>query len=223
MSHPLWPLFDLRMFTPRLELRVPVDDDLVRLLAVARAGIHDPSEMPFAHPWTDLPSPEFERSFVQYQWSRRGDWRPDRWNLGLGVFLKGEPGGTADPIGMQNMFAADFATLRSVSSGSWLGREHQGRGIGTEMRGAMLALAFDGLGAWVALSEAFTDNVASIGVSRRLGYEENGRGLIARRGEPAETLRFRLTRERWASRPRPKIRIQGLEACLELFGIAPTG
>ena len=40
--------------------------------------------------------------------------------------------------------------MRTVGTGSWLGRPYQGRGIGKEMRGAVLALAFDGLGAEVA-------------------------------------------------------------------------
>ena len=33
MGHPFWPLFDLRVRTPTLELRLPTDDDLV---AIAR-------------------------------------------------------------------------------------------------------------------------------------------------------------------------------------------
>ncbi|HYU50364.1 MAG TPA: hypothetical protein VEO91_10615 [Candidatus Limnocylindria bacterium] len=40
MTHPLWPLFDLRLRTERLELRLPDDDELARLCAIARAGIH---------------------------------------------------------------------------------------------------------------------------------------------------------------------------------------
>jgi hypothetical protein len=37
-AHP-WPLFDLRVRTPNLELRLPTDDDLLELARVARAGI----------------------------------------------------------------------------------------------------------------------------------------------------------------------------------------
>jgi hypothetical protein len=37
--------------------------------------------------------------------------------------------------------------LREFESGSWLGREHQGRGLGKEMREATLHLGFEGLGA----------------------------------------------------------------------------
>jgi hypothetical protein len=54
MAHP-WPLFDLRLRTPLLELRLPTDDDLLALLEVARAGIHDPTTTPFQVPWDELP------------------------------------------------------------------------------------------------------------------------------------------------------------------------
>lgn len=48
------------------------------------------------------------------------------------------------------------------------------RGLGTEMRSAILHLAFDGLDAREASSEAFADNEASNAVSRSLGYEPTG-------------------------------------------------
>jgi RimJ/RimL family protein N-acetyltransferase len=106
-----------------------------------------------------------------------------------------------------------------VKTGSWLGRDFQGRALGKEMRAVVLALAFDGLGAEVAETEAFVDNAASAGVSRSLGYEPNGIGRLAPLGEPRETLRFRMTREMWRSCERPPVTIEGLEGCLELFGV----
>jgi RimJ/RimL family protein N-acetyltransferase len=216
VAHPLWPLFDLRVRSERLELRYPTDDDLVELVAVAKAGIHPPDEMPFAVPWTDLPSPAFERSFVQYHWTTRAEWKPDHWILNLAAVLDGRP------IGTQGMEATNFAVLRTVSTGSWLGRQWQGQGIGKEMRSAILALAFDGLGAEVAVSGAFLDNPSSSGVSRALGYVENGIERLAPRGEAKDLTRYRLTREVWRGRPRPAVEIDGLDACLELFGAVPA-
>src|SRR4051812_11182861 len=47
-----WPLFGLRVCTPRLELRY-VDDELARALAeLAIDGIHPPDTMPFNVPWS---------------------------------------------------------------------------------------------------------------------------------------------------------------------------
>jgi RimJ/RimL family protein N-acetyltransferase len=86
------------------------------------------------------------------------------------------------------------------------------------MRGAVLSFAFDGLGARVAESSAFLDNAASNGVSRKLGYEDNGRGSLAPEGIARETQRFRMTVEAWRSRPRQPVTIEGLDACRELFG-----
>jgi RimJ/RimL family protein N-acetyltransferase len=220
MAHSLWPLFDLRLRTPRLELRLPTDDELVDLVAVAKAGIHPRDEMPFGVPWTDLPSPAFERGFVQYHWGRRADWTPEAWSLELMVVHDGRP------IGSQGLFARNFAVLHSVATGSWLGRPHQRRGFGKEMRAAVLALAFEGLGAEVALSEAIVGNEASTAVSRWIGYEDNGIGRLAPRGDVRDTRAFRLTRERWEElRARghyPDIHIEGLEPALELFGASPV-
>jgi RimJ/RimL family protein N-acetyltransferase len=215
VTHPLWPLFDLRLRTARLELRLPTDDDLTALAATARAGIHPPEEMPFAVAWTDLPSPAFERSFVQFHWAKRAEWKPERWVLNLATFLDGTP------IGSQSIEATDFAILRTVLTGSWLGLPWQGKGYGKEMREAVLALAFEGLGADVAESGAFADNPASAAVSRALGYEPNGIERLAPRGEAKELTRYRMTRDRWAGRTRAPTRILGLEGCLDLFGAGP--
>ncbi|MEU1388015.1 GNAT family N-acetyltransferase [Nonomuraea sp. NPDC005730] len=48
--------------------------------------------------------------------------------------------GTA--IGLQSMWATDFAISRTVETGSWIGLAHQGRGYGTEARMAVLEPAF---------------------------------------------------------------------------------
>jgi RimJ/RimL family protein N-acetyltransferase len=207
-----FPLFGLRLRTERLELRLPTDDELLQLMDVARSGIHPPDEMPFGVAWSTIPSPAFERGYLAYHWANRSGWSSDDWELGLAVWLD------CRPIGMQGMHARRFAALRTVGTGSWLARDVQGQGYGKEMRAAMLTLAFNGLGALVAETEAFTDNAASAGVSRALGYEENGTGGLAPEGVLRETQRFRMTVERWRSRSRPPVQIDGLEACREMFG-----
>lgn len=157
MGHP-WPLFDLRIRTPHLELRLPTDDDLLALIEVARNGIVEPERTVFFVPWHLLPSPAMERQFLQHWWQNRGSWNPAAWSLGLAIYESGRP------IGMQEMLARDFAIRKYVASGSWIGREYQGRGLGTEARAAILALAFDGLGADFAnraTSSATSDPPAS--------------------------------------------------------------
>ena len=101
-----WPLFDLHLRTPRVVLRSPTDDDLFALLEVARAGVHDPDQMPFAVAWTDLAPPEFEPSFLCFYWGCRSSWTQEAWQLPLAVLLEDRP------IGIQEVRATGFATLR---------------------------------------------------------------------------------------------------------------
>ncbi|MDQ1375391.1 MAG: hypothetical protein QOJ09_2729, partial [Actinomycetota bacterium] len=152
MGHPYWPLFDLRVRTPRVELRL-VDDELAGdLAAVISSGIHDPDTMPFTVPWTDLEPPRLQRNALQYWWHLRAEWKPERWSLSMAVLCEGQA------VGVQDLIAERFSTLRTVNTGSWLGQAYQGQGIGKEMRAAVLHLAFDGLGAVMAYSGAYEDN-----------------------------------------------------------------
>src|SRR5262245_41906284 len=194
-----WPLFGLRITTPRAELRYP-DDDLVHAMVdLVVAGLHDPSTMPFVIPFTDAPSPERERSSVQHFWRLRADWSVSGWMCPFAVLVDGTV------VGLQVLEGPRFHDLRAVSSGSWLGRAYQGQGIGTEMRAAMLHFAFDTLGAEYAHSGAWQDNGASLAVSRKLGYVEEGRRREMRRASPDWLVGLRLDRPTWASTRRDDI------------------
>ena len=209
-----WPLFNLVVRTPRLELRLPRDDELAALATLAAAGIHDPSTMPFAVPWTDAASPELERQALQWWWRQRAEWRRDNWMFTGAVEVDGEM------VGIQDVNAQDFAIRRSVVTGSWLGRAHQGKGIGVEMRAAALHLAFAGLAALEAHSGAWHDNTRSLAVSRRLGYRENGTEIRLRRSVADRHINLLMTREQWEGRRRDDIEIIGLDTCIEMFGAA---
>jgi RimJ/RimL family protein N-acetyltransferase len=214
----VWPLFDLAVRTPRLELRLPREDEFPDLVALADDGIHDPGTMPFFVPWTDLEPGRRARESAQWFWGQRANWSPDKWTFTGAVFV----GETV--VGVQDVFAERFRAVRSVETGSWLGRAHQGQGLGREMREAVLHLAFAGLGAEEALSGAFEDNAASLATSRAIGYAENGEARGPRRDGSARTIRFRLDRAAWERLRRDDIQIDGLEGCLELFvGTVPAG
>ncbi|HJW21363.1 MAG TPA: GNAT family protein [Candidatus Limnocylindrales bacterium] len=215
--HDIWPLYNLRLRTGELTLRVPTEAELPAFVAVADAGIHPPEEMPFGIAWTDLPSPERERSSYQWWMRARADWSVDDWFLTLGVWVDGRP------AGFQDLRAKDFRILRTVGTGSWLGRSFQGRGVGKLMRQAVLGLAFDHLGAEVAVSGAFIDNPASNRVSLGIGYEPDGTTRAAPRGVPREQQRFRMTLAGWRARPRPEVVVEGLASCLEMFGVPAGG
>jgi RimJ/RimL family protein N-acetyltransferase len=208
-----WPLFDLRLRTERLELRLPTDDDLDELVEVAASGVHGPDEMPFLTPWTRQLQPDLGRSFLQFHWHRRAVWSSDEWFLELGVFHEGRA------IGSQGLIATRFGVTRTVRSGSWLGRAHHGRGFGTEMRLAVLALAFDHLGAERAESGYLDGNDASMGVSRKIGYQPDGTRVQVVEGVRRVEQRVSLDTERWRSMHRPHVEVTGLDRCRDLFGV----
>ena len=208
-----WPLFGLRLTTPRLELRLPDLEDLAALADLAAAGVHDPDVQPFFVPWTDAAPAERARATVRYHWGLWNGWAPENWSLGLVAVLDGRV------VGTQQLDGRDFAVLREVGTGSWVGRAHQGQGVGTEMRAAVLHLAFAGLGAEYAVSAAHDDNGASLRVSGRLGYVEDGFDRHVVRGAPRITRRLRLDRAAWEAHRRTPVELHGLEPCLPLFGL----
>ena len=200
-----WPLAGLRLTTPRLELRVPTPEDLAGLADVAAAGVHDPARTPFLFTWTDHEPAVVARNAIQFLWSTWAGWSPEQWRLQFVVVADGAVMGT------QTMEAKSFRTLREVGTGSWLGQRFQGQGYGTEMRAAVLDLAFTGLGAEFATTEAFEHNKASYGVSRKLGYAGNGVTRHVVRGEPVLGRRLRLDRAGWAAARRVPVKIFGLD------------
>lgn len=212
MDHPEpWPLRHLVLRTPRLELRPDDDAGLLELADEAQRGVHPPDRMPFLVPWTDSDPRELGRRVLQHNWNVRARLGPDDWTID---FLARHEGRV---IGTQGLSASDFRILREVSTGSWIGMRHQGRGFGTEMRAAVLAFAFDHLGAVRARSGAFVDNAASHRVSARLGYRPDGSDRVVRRGQPSEEVRLVLTPDDFV-RPDWKLEVEGLDGCRELLG-----
>jgi RimJ/RimL family protein N-acetyltransferase len=211
--YDLSPLFGLRLRTPRLELWLPAEDELAQLARVAQQGVHPRDEMPFLIPWTDdLDSPSFVEGFVGYHLQARSGWTPKDWRLELGVWRQGSL------IGSQGIEAKNFARERTTTSASWLAQTYQRHGYGTEMRAAILELAFSGLGAVAAVSGALTGNVASARVSEKLGYTDAGERQHERNGEPLRERRFLIRREQWEQVEHPPVAIVSLEPCLPLFG-----
>lgn len=191
---------------------MPTDDELVELAHLAEQGVHPPEEMPFFVAWTDgIGKPGFVDDFVGFHREARATLSPEYWHILLGVW--------AGPslIGIQGSDARDFVTRRTAETGSWIGQQFQRQGYGTEMRVAILAFLFDGLGADVATSGALEGNVASARVSEKLGYSRAGENIAAPRGEPVSNRLFRLERADW--RPPFEVEIVGLEPCLPLFGV----
>ncbi|MFJ8844284.1 GNAT family N-acetyltransferase [Streptomyces cyaneofuscatus] len=213
MSHRYWPLHGLRIRTPRLELRLPDEALLDELASVGAGGVHAPDRMPFIVPWTDGEPDEVGRATYQHVLGTIAGWTEKNWHLTLAVLHDGKV------VGRQDVMGREFGVRREVMTGSWLGLPHQGRGIGTEMRAAALHLAFEGLGARYAVSDARTDNAGSLGVSRRLGYEPDGLQIEVIRGEAVTLQRLRLDRAGWEKHRSVDVTVEGLDACRADFGV----
>jgi RimJ/RimL family protein N-acetyltransferase len=211
MATPHWPLFALRLVTERLVLRPVTDADLPAIVDAVDAGVHEPGFMPFSVPWTEKPPPERARGLAQHVWKARTEWSTNRWVLHLVVTLDGVP------IGMQDAFTTDFPVMREATTGSWLTQSMQGKGYGKEMRAALLTLLFDGLDTEIARTAARVDNMPSLGVTRSLGYAENGRQRIAPYDKPVDLLRFEMTRAAWDESTHPRATIENLDPTL--FGL----
>jgi RimJ/RimL family protein N-acetyltransferase len=212
-----WPPLGLRVVGAGLELAWASDELLFALARTSAGGVHDEAFMPFVVPWTRGEPEKVGRSTLQYAWGRRGLLSPDDWCLQMAVLRDGEV------LGMQDAFARHFPVTRSAETGSWLGLRHHGQGVGWRMRLLVLHLLFDGLGAMTATTSGFADNPASLGVTRKLGYRENGIATMAREGAAVECRQFRMEREDWDARPgwmRPEVALHGVGPVRELLGIA---
>lgn len=207
-----FPPLGLRILAGDLELRLLRDSDLPAYAELLRAPVFADPELTF--PWWGEDAEQRVRDALRFQWGKRANLRPEAWELAFGLFRAGEL------IGMQSLIAHDFAVRRTVTSGSWLARAEQGRGIGTRMRQMVLAFAFDHLGAARAETSALAINAASIGVSRACGYADNGTEVVAEDGRPREMRRFVLER---ADFPRPETRIEVEGLSEELRGMLGAG
>lgn len=209
----MWPLFGLEVRSPRLVLTPVRDEHLPDLIAAELAGIHDPAEMPFDTAWSAAPPVELVPNSLRHLWSQRAVTSPARWDVQFAVLLDGVA------VGLQDVRADHFGVVRTIATGSWLQLAHQGQGLGSEMRAAILMLAFDHLGALRAESAAFADNPRSLRVSATLGYRANGSRWLQRRpGECVESRQLLVTPETLI-RPAWAVEVTGLDACRPQLGI----
>jgi RimJ/RimL family protein N-acetyltransferase len=206
-----WPLAHLRLTTGDLTLRPVAEADLDLLGALLPDDVElDP----------DAPRPfgligRAERAVVlrQEYWRHQGTWTPSAWRFLMIVFRGGIPVGVQELEGKN-----DFLVTRTVDTSSWLIQTARGRGTGKAMRMAALTLAFDGLYAEAAVTEAWHDNVASLGVSRSLGYVDDTEHQHPRGDATDRMVGLRLDRKAWHATPRPRVKIEGLDGCRHLFG-----
>jgi RimJ/RimL family protein N-acetyltransferase len=184
----IWPPYGVRLVENDLTMTVLTDDDIPGLVNLALGGIHEPEAMPFAMPWTAVEPERLPANMFRYFSAVRAQFMPEKFDLLFVVRIDRQL------AGIQAFHATNFGVTRTGETGSWLGQSYQRRGIGTRLRRAVCAFAFDHLGAVEVTSGAFLDNPASLAVSTKVGYRPNGRFRMTRReGEVAINQRLVLT------------------------------
>ena len=212
MAHPYWPLLDLRLRVGELELRPMTEADLLPLAELL------PDDLEIGAPTPRYPglSEAVNRRVSGFQryWDSYGSWCLDWWRVPFCVYADGEW------VGVQELVAEDFPALRTVGTSSYLVSSARSRGVGRQMRRAVLTLAFGPLEAQAATSSAWHDNHASLAVSRALGYRPNGEFLHRREGRVDTMVQMRLPRSDWlAGAGTSGVVIEGVKPCLPYFGL----
>lgn len=211
----VYPPFGLRVTCGDLVLRGITDELIMPLVEVARRGVHDKGEEenPLGFDWTAAPPRYLAINYARWAWGHRVNFTRDSFILALAVEYQGEI------VGVQEGKGEKFPVTRSVSTGSWLGREFQGRGIGTLMRQVFCTFLIDQLGTQEVISGAFTDNPASQRVSEKTGYVRNGIHRIPRgTRSAADSLMYRLTPGTLV-RPKEPVEVEGLEPLRRFLGL----
>jgi len=203
----LYPPLGLTLRAGDLTLRLLRDADLPEYAVLLRRPIFADEAADHVFPWYAVDPEDRVRGALQFQWTQRAVAAPERWNLTFGIWAQDQL------VGTQDVGAKDFPRRRTVTSGSWLTRDAQGKGYGKLMRQMVLALAFDHLGAQRAESEAVLGNDPSFGVSRACGYALNGTRVTVDGNRPLVHQCFLVTPETFV-RPQVPVTVEGLVPAL---------
>ncbi|AZT92885.1 N-acetyltransferase [Brevibacterium aurantiacum] len=161
-----------------MELSPVRESDYTELADIAAGGVRRNNIPAFLVNWDSGAPQEIAQSIAQYQWGTRANFRVDDWTMEFTVRVNGRA------VGVQGVSAKDFVRTRAVATGSWLALHEQGKGYGTQMRGAALVAFADHFDAREFNSGYFEGNAASRRVSEKLGYTPNGvKTLVAQDGQ----------------------------------------
>jgi RimJ/RimL family protein N-acetyltransferase len=167
--------------TERLILRAPRPEDLDRCAELL--GDYEVAKMlsRVTYPY-DL---EQGRAYLALSAERWSNWQEAE-ELGFQIECEGEMIG-----------GVSFKKLRETPEiGYWLGRAYWGKGYMSEAAQAAVAWLFENTDHKVVACEAMTENPASLGVARKLGFREVGEVGCASvsRGCTMPAIRTELTR-----------------------------
>ena len=215
--HKFKSLYQIIIKTPRLELRIPNEDEIVKLAELASGGVHKAGKEYYNADWLRVQFPNNKEILSLWIQKDLKNWDIDNWSFLFAAFYQ------KTPIGMQHIFSKNFVKTRTFGTGVWLGLEYQGQGFATEMGQVVLYLGFEIFGAKEAYAGVWKKNKASLQLLNKLGYIYNGRYIELLNDKPEVNIRMRLTRDVWKKKRLNNIIVEGInKEFLELFGLSFT-
>lgn len=209
----LWPPFALSIRCGDMELSPVRESEYPELADIADGGVRRDDLPSFLVSWDSGTRGEIAQAIAQYQWSTRANFRVDDWTIEFTVRVDGRT------VGVQGVSAKDFVRTRSVSTGSWLALNEQGKGYGTRMRQAAVRTFADHFGAGEFHSGFFEGNAASRRVSEKLGYSPNGmKTIVAQDGQARVEHQVILAAEDF-KRGQDPVEVAGAEVVRRFLGL----
>lgn len=195
-------------------LRVVPWADLDIMAGYVAGGLFPDSRVMLGGWYDDSDRVASARRTVAYHLSSFANMNANRLCVPLGIYVDGVP------VGVQSVSGDAFAVARVGSTGSWVAPQFRGNGFGKAAREAILAVTFDVLGAEWAVTSAIESNVSSLAVTAAAGYSPDGRMVEVPGGEAVMLLRFRMSRDDWAQRARPPVRLSGFDDLVADLGLS---
>ncbi len=181
------PMAHLPLETERLLMRPYTQDDEAAVARLLDDAAMAEFLMVIPHPFVEFDA----RQLVKAAWRRLATGR----GFDLLAFLKPGDGAPLGSVGIGLHDGGPRDGGRRGELGFWIGREHWGRGYGTEAAGRMMAFARDALGVTRMTATAAVGNPASRRVLEKLGFAETGRGEkpVPSSGESREVILYELS------------------------------
>jgi RimJ/RimL family protein N-acetyltransferase len=212
----IWPPYALRLRCGDMELSPVRESDYAELAEIARGGVRRNGVQAFVVDWDSGDDEQIARSLARYHWATRANFTVEEWTVEFTVRV----GGRA--VGVQGVSARHFPQTRTVTTGSWLAREEQGKGYGTRMRTAVLTAFAEHFAASTFETAYVEGNEASRRVSEKVGYSPNGsHAVIAQDGEARIEHSLVLAAQDLQRSAEP-VRVEGAGTFRSFLGLDPA-
>src|SRR5579863_7202395 len=135
-------LYNVKIITPRLVMRVPNEKGIKELAEVLTNGIQKEGQPHFME--DNLYGKSLDeniKGLQEFVEKSIQEWNKDDWHIPFAIFSEEKP------IGLVTMFSHNFPITQGFGVSYWIGLSYQGKGLGTEAFQGILSFGFNGLNA----------------------------------------------------------------------------